>query len=128
MAYRRLQQLPPSALGRIGGGAAGLVFGGTTVIFLPWLRAAKYPTRFGVFVGLPMLLFALPFVLIWSLIFGVAAMRTGYRAGIWDALDILNIIWKTGESHDPKIHALAESLRKTIITSAFGSFVLFCLG
>jgi hypothetical protein len=102
------------------------VFGGLTVISLPWLLAWKFPIRLGLMLGLPSLVF-LPVFYVWVLIVALMACNIGYKAGAYDTMDILNILWKTGDSYDAKTLAMAGTLRTMMIISAIVTFILLCL-
>jgi hypothetical protein len=116
----------PSLVSRIIGALTALLFGALTVFFVPWLLAWKFPIRLGLAVMLPVVLLLRPFLYLWLAYVAVAALSIGYKAGTYDTVDMLNLIWKTGDSHDPRVHAMASALRQTIILSAIGTFLLFC--
>lgn len=99
------------------------VFTALTVVSLPWFLAWKFPVRLGGLLGLPGLLFV-PVFYVWVLVVAVLALRIGFKAGGHDMMAVLNVIWRTGDSCDPKVLDMAESLRNTVIFSALATFVL----
>lgn len=122
----RTQDERPSLFSRLLGAVMAFVFGGLTVISLPWLLAWKFPVRLGLLLGLPSVL-ALPVFYLWALFVALAALHVGFKAGAYDMMAVLNAMWGTGDSYDRNVLAMAESLRNTIIISALGTFVLLCL-
>ena len=115
-----------SLIGRIVGAIMAFVLIGLTVIFIPWLLAWKSHIRLGLIHGHPSPAFITAFY-IWALIVALAALYMGFKSGIYETMDILNILWKTGESYDPKVLAMAETLRNIMIISAIATFILFSL-
>lgn len=116
----------PSLFSRVLGALVAFVFSGLTVVSLPWLLAWKFPIRLGLLVGIQWLPFV-PIFYIWVLVVALFALHMGFKLGGIETLDVLNLLWKTGESHDPTVQAMAGSLRTTIIWSGIGTFVLLCL-
>lgn len=116
----------PSLFSRVVGASIAFVFSGLTVISIPWLLAWKFPIRLGLLVGIQGLLFV-PVFYVWVFVVAVVALHMGFKLGGFQMLDVLNLLWRTGESYDPTVRAMADSLRTTIIWSGVATFVLLCI-
>ena len=116
----------PTFFGRVVGASIAFVFGGLTVISIPWFLAWKHPIRLGLLLGIQWLPFV-PVFYVWVFVVAVFALNIGFKLGGFGTLDVLNLLWKTGESYDPTVQKMASSLRTTIIWSGIGTFILLCI-
>jgi hypothetical protein len=121
------RQPPPSVPSRVTGALAAFVFGALTIATLPWLRARKFPVAVGLAICLPLVIYFRPFCYFWIAYFACAACYLGFKAGVYGTMDIFNLLRKTGDSHDPKVITLAESLRRSVIISAVGALLVYAL-
>ena len=128
MRRSRTRNKPLSMIDRTVAAGVAFVLGALTVFTLPWLLARKFPVWMCFILGLSLLIFFKSFLWCWIVYFACAALYLGFKVGVYDTMDIFNITWRTGDSHDPRVIALAESLRQSMIISAVAAMLVVSLG
>ncbi|MEW5757438.1 MAG: hypothetical protein AB1810_14170 [Pseudomonadota bacterium] len=113
----------PSALSRIIGGIIASTFGMLTVFLLPLMLSWEFPFKMWFLMRINSV-YTLPIFYGWILVIGSAALYIGYKLGAAETMDVLNIIWGTGESNDPRIQKLARSLRKAVLIAGLSTYVI----
>ena len=121
----------PTLSSRILGGTMAVVLGALTIISLPWVLWWKFPLRYTLFgrgAGGDGLLAALhtPPLVMWIAFIAAVTFSAGFKIGAYDMMAVMNVIWKTDESYDPKILEVARSLMFIAVVSGITTFVLLC--
>lgn len=116
----------PSLLGRIIGAVMAFAFMMFTVLAIPILLAWKFPIRgskvASILAGWPTTVFLLFVGLV-----AMFALIIGFVHGVYGILDVFNLIWETGESHDKDAAASADILKKLIFAAMCVPIVLFVI-
>jgi hypothetical protein len=111
---------------RCAGAVLASVFACGTTIAIPWMLALKFPGKF--MIAFPLLkVFASLVFYLWVSFVGAAALLIGFVYGGYAVLDIFNLIWRSGESHDPELIEAAQNLRIFIPMTIVITFVLLVL-
>jgi hypothetical protein len=128
MMQNRIEQDDPlSMTERILGALMAFILSGLSAICIPLLLFWKFPVSFGLSLGLASI-FLFPGVCLWGSVVAVVSLRIGFNAGIYDTMDVFNVMWRTGENHDPKVHEKAVQIKKIIFLSAMVTLVFLFLG
>jgi hypothetical protein len=116
-----------SMVERMLGALMAFILTGLTAICIPLFLFWKFPVSFGLSLGLTSI-FLFPSICIWGSVAGLVSLRIGYDAGLYDTMDVFNVMWRTGENHDPTVHENAIQLKKLIFLSGIVSMALLFLG
>lgn len=116
----------PGLTGRILGALMAFVFSGLSVIYLPLLLFWKFPIYFGFSLGPPSIFF-FPVLCMWGLVVAFSSLAIGFQAGVYETMEIFNVMWQTGESFDPEVHKKVILLKKITAVSAVVTMALLCL-
>ena len=113
-------------MNRILGALMAFVFSSLSVIFLPLMLFWKFPVYFGFSLGVPAI-FLFSGICVWGAVVGGMSLVIGFRAGVYETMDIFNVMWRTGESYDLHVHAQVVQIKKIIFFSALASGMLLFL-
>jgi hypothetical protein len=108
----------PTPLGRIAGALLAGVVAWLAACGVPWML---FGHRYDLFLIShrhrdALSLMHMPMFIAWSGIVALYGAITGFRYGLNGTMDILNLVWNTGESNDPELREAARQFR--VITPA----------